>query len=168
MPVADLVMNSDLYKYPYGCTCGSSTSTTGDTNDKQCTCNNTAYIIPPPPPAIDVCRFPYPPYPAYPYPVPAEDVAVKQNAVEKKICKKSKEAATLRQIIENLEDKNKNLIVKSGSVSYSLGAYKTKDPDDPEIDITDDNIESVIEILKSKLESVKEEIKELSDKLVDD
>ena len=167
MAISDLVYPSDIARAPENCNCGiGSSSSSGHSAD--CNCGQIGYIIPPPPP-IDPTRYPYPPpfWPPFPPlpPKPDDDGEVVPNNIEKKICKKSKEAATLRQLIENLEIKNKDLIIKSGSVSYSMGAYKKTDPLDPEVEIIDENIETVIEILKSKLESVKEEIKELSEQL---
>lgn len=161
MAISDLVYPSDLVSER--CSCG---STNTSTNTNSCDCNKGAVAYFVPPPYVDVTKFPlYPPYPYCP-PRPEDDATtIKQNNIEKKICKKSKEAAALRQLIENLETKNKNLIVKAGSVSYNLGAYKSTDPDDPELEVIDDNIESVIDILKAKLESVKDEIKELSEQL---
>lgn len=165
MAIADLVYPSDLAQY--GCNCGNSKD--DSSKDKGCDCNNINYIIPPPPPAIDVCRFPYPPYPyPYPYPAPIPPDTIKQNPTEKQICKLSKKAAAVRQLIENLEDKNKPLIVKSSAASYNLGVLKTTDPDDATIEIENEHIQSVIDILKAELETIKEKIKELSDKLVDD
>lgn len=164
MAIADLVYSSDLVNYPYACTCETSTdSSNGNTKETE-----KIYVMMPPPPS----KFPlYPiPYPPYPHPhgdcdCDDRDSAVKQSTIEKKICKLSKTAATLRTLIENISEKNKPVIVKAGSVSYSLGEYKTKDPDDEEITIEDESIESVIEILKTKLTEVKEEIKELSDQI---
>ncbi len=169
MPIGDLIYNADL-AHLYGCTCGNSTSGTTSTDaDKTCNCNTVNYLMPPPPPAIDVCRYPYPPYPyPYPAPVPPEADSIKQNATEKAICKLSKKAAAIRQLIENLETKNKPLIVKSGAASFNLGAFKTPDPEDATLEIENENIQSVIDILKVELEKIKEEIKELSDKLVED
>lgn len=168
MPVSDLIYNSDLMTPKNGCGCGP------DSGDKKdCDCNPTAYILPPPPPAIDVCRYPYPPMPwPWPYPVPPCPPGpepgpdpVEPNATEKAICKLSRKAATVRQLIENLEDKNKALIIKSGAASYQLGVLKTTVDEE---EITNENVQTIIEILKGELEKIKEEIKELSDKLVED
>lgn len=168
MPILDLVYNADLAHAPDGCGCGSSSTTsTTSTDANKCNCNNgaIAYFIPPP--YVDVTKYPYPPIPYCP-PAPPEELAVRQSATEKTICKLSKKASAIRQLIENLEEKNKPLIVKSGAASYNLGSYKTTDPDDPDTTIEDEHIESVIDILKAELETIKEEIKEASDKLTDD
>lgn len=171
MAISDLVYNSDLAHPPYGCDCGGSGS--GD-DDKKCNCNSAVYFLPPP--DIDVSKFPlYPPYPywppcpppphPHPHPDDDDDQDVKPGAVEKQICKKSREAATICKIIENLEEKNKSLIVKSGGVSYALGTLKYPDPEDSESTLTDESIETIIGILKAKLEIVKDEIRELSEQI---
>lgn len=168
-PISDLVYNSDL-SLPK-CGCGQSCGPDHHPEHEPVT-----YIMPPPPPAIDVCRFPYPPVYPWPYPVPpcppgpgpAPTPDPDQNATEKAICKLSHKAATVRQLIENLEEKNKALIVKSGAASYQLGVLKTPDPEDEAAEIINENVQTVIDILKAELEKIKEEIKELSDKLVED
>ena len=165
MGCADLVYNSDLANYPYACNCNTSNAVPTNETNKEV---EKIYVMMPPPPS----KFPLYPIPYPPYPHPHGDCdcddrenSVKQSTIEKKICRLSKTAATLRTLIENISEKNKPVIVKAGSVSYSLGEYKTKDPDDEEITIEDESIESVIEILKTKLTEVKEEIKELSDQI---
>ena len=165
MPINDLVYNSDLAIYPYACGCGTSTSQTNGTETTKET-EKIYVMMPPPPSKFPLYPIPYPPYP-HPHGCDCDDreSSVKQSTIEKKICRLSKTAATLRTLIENISEKNKPVIVKAGSVSYSLGEYKTKDPDDEEITIEDESIESVIEILKTKLTEVKEEIKELSDQI---
>lgn len=123
-------------------------------------------MMPPPPSKFPLYPIPYPPYPT-----PEcdcnnnESSSVKQSTVEKQICKLSKKAATLRTLIENINEKNKSVIVKSGAVSYNLGEFKTKDSTDPDITNEDESIESIIEILKTKLDAVKSKIKELSDEI---
>lgn len=166
MPIGDFIYNSDLAHPPYGCSCGGS----GDSDDKKCNCNSAVYFLPPP--DIDVSKFPlYPPYPYWPpcppppRPNPDDEEEVKPDLIEKKICKKSREAATIRQLIENLEEKNKSLIVKGGGISYALGSLKNPNPEDPDSTITDESIETIIGILKTKLEAVKDEIRELSEQI---
>lgn len=163
MPIADLVYNSDLNQYVSTNECGCKKN---DKDKEEC------YFIPPPP-----APYPYPPYawlvppppPAgYPYPPVEEQEIIKENETEKSICKLSKRAATLRTLIENITDKNKPVIIKSSAASYNLGSYKKKDPQDPETTIADEQIETIVEILRAELEKVKEEIKELSDQLVDE
>ena len=168
MPICDIVANSDLTN-PGGV----------GKKEKECPCP----VFPPhphPEPPVPPAPYPYPyppvaylvpPPPPY-YPKPDEggddNPSVKPNATERSICKLSKKAAALRSLIENIQDKNKPVIIKSSAVSYNLGTFKTKDPEDPAIYIEDENIETIINILKAELEKIKEEIKELSDELVED
>lgn len=165
MACGDLVYNSDLANYPYVCSCNNSSDSTNGT-DKEV---EKIYVMMPPPPS----KFPLYPIPYPPYPTPHscdcddKDNAVKQSQTEKSICKLSKKAATLRTLIENISEKNKPVIVKSGATSYSLGEFKTVDSTDPDIINEDESIESIIEILKAKLAEIKEEIKTLSDELTD-
>lgn len=171
MPIADLVYNSD---YPYGGT-GVHTTTDGTSTN-----NEKVYIVMPPPPD-KFPLYPYPPYPHPPYPpfppcpphrpddgeYPGPDA--KQSEVEKKIAKLAGKSASLRALIANIEDKNKPVLIKSGANSFNLGEYKIPDPEDPELTIEDENIASILEILKAELEKIKAEIKELSDEIsVDD
>ena len=171
MPIADLVYNSD---YPYG---GTAVSINGDGTTSN---NEKVYIVMPPPPdkfpLYPYPHYPVPPYPPFPphhkpddedYPNPNPDA--KQSEVEKKIAKLAGKSASLRALIANIEDKNKSVIIKSGANSFNLGEYKIPDPEDPELTIEDENIASILEILKAELEKIKAEIKELSDEIsVDD
>lgn len=167
MPIADLVYNSDLTDYGDG--------------KKGHPHPHPPYppCPPPPPPPHPEPPYPYPPVaylvppppPWYPRPDDDDDKpdvgpSVKPNATEKQICKLSRKAAAVRALIENIEDKNKPVIIKSSAVSYNMGSFKTKDPEDPSIIIENENIDTIINILKAELEKIKEEIKELSDELV--
>lgn len=164
MPINDLIYNADLVNYPHICTCGTSTdSSNGVTKETE----KIYVMMPPPPSKFPLYPIPYPPYPAPDCDCDDKDNAVKQSEVEKKICRLSKKAATLRTLIENISEKNKPVIVKSGATSYSLGEFKTVDSTDPDITNEDESIESIIEILKAKLAEIKEEIKTLSDELTD-
>ena len=110
--------------------------------------------------------LPYPP--EYPNPYDRDiDIVPNphQSDAEKQICKLSKKASTLRALINNIEEKNKSVIVKSSTYSYNLGEYKTPDTEEPEIMNEDENIGSILEILKAELELIKAKIKELSDEL---
>ena len=163
MPVNDLIYASDLA--PLEC-------------QPECDCehhHHHPHPCPPPPPPYP---YPYPPYawlvppppPAgYPFPPRPDDddgqidPDAKPSKVEKQICKLSRKAATLRTLIENLQDKNKDCIIKSGVVSYNLGPFKVKE-DEEMVEV--EAIGTIINILKTELEKVKEEIKELSDEIV--
>ena len=116
-----------------------------------------AWLVPPPPPA----GYPFPPRPDED---DDDNPDTKPNKIERQICKLSRKAATLRSLIENLQDKNKDCIVKSGAVSYNLGPLKVKDEEGEEKE--NESIDTIINILKAELEKVKEEIKELSDEIV--
>lgn len=164
MACGDLVYNSDLANYPYVCSCNNSSDSANGTGKEV----EKIYVMMPPPPS----KFPLYPIPYPPYPDPHGDCncddresSVKQSTIEKKICRLSKTAATLRTLIENINEKNKPVIIKAGCVSHSLGEFKTKSAEDPDIVNEDESIESIIEILKAKLEEVKAEIKTLSDEI---
>lgn len=165
MPISDLVYNSDLAQYQtgtgYGEDCGCHHKHHHKEGEDDC------YFIPPPPYPPYAWLIPPPP-PKYPYPPIEEQDAIKQNETEKQICKLSKQAATLRTLIENISDKNKSVIIKSSAASYNLGSLKKKDPEDPETETEDESIATIVEILKAELEEVKDKIKELSDQLVED
>lgn len=116
-----------------------------------------AWLVPPPPPA----GYPYPPKPDEDSDI---DPDAKPSKVEKQICKLSRKAATLRTLIENLQEKNKDCIVKSGVITYNLGPWKVKDDQGETVEV--EAIATIITILKAELEKVKEQIKELSDEIV--
>lgn len=165
MPIADLVYSADIARRPE-CV-GKPNGGNNDNSNNNCGCHEGSYpyppfawLVPPPPPA----GYPCPPDNC------GEHESIRQNATEKSICKLSKKAAALRSLIENISEKNKPVIIKSAAVSYNLGCFRTKDPDDEGLglDIEDENIDTIINILKAKLEEIKEEIKELSDELVED
>lgn len=155
MPIGDLVYNSDLVN---PCGCINAADTNGGATEK-------IYVVMPPPPT----KFPLYPYPPeYPNPYDKDvdlGTVAKQSDVEKQICKLSKKASTLRALINSIEEKNKSVIVKSATYSYNLGEYKTPDADDPEVMNEDENIGSILEILKAELELVKSKIKDLSDQI---
>lgn len=158
MAIADLVYPADLNHVP--CDCHK------DDKEKECDCGQVAYFVPPP--VIDVTKFPYPPIYPYPYPHPhhhhhhgedgedEEESAAKQSAVERQICKLSRKAGAIRALLDNLENKNKPLIVKSGAASYNFGSLKTKNEDGEEEE--NEAIATVIAELKKELNNIKEEI----------
>ncbi len=170
MPIADLIYNSDINCIP---TCSGTTSIPAVSQPDgtgSCTCSSgdKIYVVmPPPPPPHKFPLYPYPPYPVQPDDCDCNsDNTVKQTTIERQICKLSKKAATLRTLIENISEKNKPVIIKSGAVSYSLGEYVANKGE--ELESEDESIGSIIEILKAKLEEVKTEIKELSDEITTD
>lgn len=167
MPINDIVYNSDLANYPYGYGCPSG----GDGQDKKEV--EKIYVVMPPPPS-KFPLYPYPPYPVLPFPPhphPDDDPETrpaKQSDVEKQICKLSRQSANLRALIESIEDKNKPCIVKSSSYSYSLGELQKKDPQDESQTIEDENVATIVTILKAELDNIKQKIKDLSDEITVD
>lgn len=158
MPIGDLVYNSDLVN-PCGCINGTDTNGAGATEK--------IYVVMPPPPT----KFPLYPYPDYPVPYDRDiDIVPNphQSEAEKQISKLAKKASTLRALINSIEEKNKSVVVKSATYSYNLGEYKTPDTEEPEIMNEDENIGSILEILKAELELIKAKIKELSDEITTD
>ena len=122
MPIGDLVYNSDLQNPDCGCNSGSNIPTikplpTGNTT---CNCDNSIWLVPPPPRPLDYP--PYPPFPPYVPPVPP--IEPKSTSKEAQICKLSKKSATIKKLIENYTEKNKDVIFKIGGVSYNFGTYK--------------------------------------------
>lgn len=167
MPINDIVYNSDLANYPYGYGCPSG----GDGQDKKEI--EKIYVVMPPPPS-KFPLYPYPPYPVPPFPPhphPDDDPETrpaKQSDVEKQICKLSRQSANLRALIESIEDKNKPCIVKSSSYSYSLGELQKKDPQDETQTVEDENVATIVTILKAELDNIKQKIKDLSDEITVD
>ena len=170
MPINDIVYNSDLANYPYGYGCPNG----GDGQDKKEV--EKIYVVMPPPPS-KFPLYPYaPPYPCPPLPFPphphpdddSDTHPAKQSDVEKQICKLSRQSANLRALIESIEDKNKPCIVKSSSYSYSLGELQKKDPQDESQTVEDENVATIVTILKAELDNIKQEIKDLSDEITTD
>lgn len=158
MAISELVYPSDLVNH---CGCINGTDAGTEATEK-------IYVVMPPPPT----KFPLYPYPSD-YPVPYDrDIDIvpnpHQSDVEKQICKLSKKASTLRALINSIEEKNKSVVVKSATYSYNLGEYKTPDTEEPEIMNEDENIGSILDILKAELELIKAKIKELSDEITTD
>lgn len=114
MPNLDCVHNSDLAAYEAG---------KGD-----CNCNHNGLYwgpacppFPPPPP--DYPFPPFPPCPPHPHPCPDPDVdpEPKKNSIEGQICKLSKKAAAINRMLDNLENKKKDVIIKIGDTSFNFG-----------------------------------------------
>lgn len=166
MPIGDLVYNSDLAQYQTSTNYGEENSCHCKPADKGN--KEDCYFIPPPPPYPPYAWLVPPPPPKYPYPPVEEQEIIRQNETEKQICKLSKTAATLRTLIDNISEKNKSVIIKSVAASYNLGVLKRQDPEDPAVEIEDESIATIVEILRAELEKVKDEIKALSDKLVEE
>ena len=158
MPNADLVYNSDLA----ACECGASSASASDAGQKPgCGCQNGVYWMPPPPPPDFPPPYPpVPPYPPpYPYPpCPCPDPEPKKKSIEGQICKLSKKAAVITKMIENLETKKKDVIIKIGDSSYNFGNI------DLEVEGWDDGsyAATVQKILEKELALIKAKIAELA------
>lgn len=167
MSLPNLVYPSDLADYPYGYA--------DEKGDKDKAEVEKIYVVMPPPPS-KFPLYPYappypcpPPFPPHPHPDDDPDThPAKQSDVEKQICKLSRQSANLRALIESIEDKNKPCIIKSSSYSYSLGELQKKDPQDESQTVEDENVATIVTILKAELEEIKQKIKDLSDEIVVD
>lgn len=167
MPVADLLYNADVAQAPdCGCNKVVTTTTTGTCN---CNPNGAVWFVPPPPPK----PMDYPPYPfpyGYPCVPPVEPAPVKKNSKEAEICKLSKKSATIKKMIENFTEKNKNAIIKIGETSYNFGAYKVITTDITGGKVEEDSKygEAILGILTDELAAIKEKLQELSNELDED
>lgn len=90
-----------------------------------CNCNKPS-MPPPPPPYWGMPDYPPPPPPFYPCPPPPvcpkkEEENVKSTSIEGRICKLSKNASVITAMIEALETKKKDAIVKVGDLTYNFG-----------------------------------------------
>ena len=113
---------------------------------------------------------PYPPRPVYPCPVPPPPFPwpippcpppppePKKTSTEGKICKLSKKAAIVNKMIEGLETKKKDFIMKVGDATYNFGNT------DLEVDNWDDGsyADTALKVLKFELALIKNKIAELS------
>ena len=105
MPNADLIYNCDC--------CGTADRAVQPAGQKPgCDCGKGVYWMPPPPPPD--FPPPYPPCPPEPTPEP------KKGSIEAKICKLSKKAAVINKMIDFVENKKKDVIIKVGGVSYNF------------------------------------------------
>lgn len=161
MPQLDLVHNSDLAIYGQN---GQSQSTGNNGNNGNngmiwgppCQCPP----FPPPPPF-------YPPLPPCPVPPPAPqpepEPEPKKNSTEGQICKLSKKAAVINRMIDNLNNKKKDVIIKIGDASYNFGNIDT------EITGWADGsyAATILPILQDQLSRIQAEIKKLADELDD-
>lgn len=158
MPNADIIYSADLARQ--GC-CGDNASTAASST-AGCDCQKGIYWMPPPPPPD--FPPPYPPCPPYPPPCPpyppcpCPDPEPKKKSVEGQICKLSKKAAVITKMIENLETKKKDVIIKIGDSSYNFGNI------DLEVEGWDDGsyAATVQKILEKELALIKAKIAELA------
>lgn len=160
MPNIDKPQNSDMYMYP-------------DYSKKDCKCkDNGMYwgpqcppfppVMPPdyPFPPVPPCPPPFPPFPPQPEPEPEPG----KNSKEAQICKLSKKAAMINRMLENLETKKKDVIIKVGDTSFNFGNI------DAEIkDWADGSYAATVKtILEHQRGLIQAQIKELADELDDD
>lgn len=165
-PISDLVTNADLAFTNYlqrgenmkDCNCG--LIKPEDKPEVGCGC-----IPVPPMPWPPIC--PPPPMP-YPYPMPPHpidpDIEPAKGSVEAQICKLSKKASTISKMIENLEERKKDVIIKVGEVSYNFGNI------DLEIQDWDDGsyAATVKKILDFELAAIKAKIAQLAAEIGDE
>lgn len=157
MPNVDVVHNADLANLI--------------PSQKDCSCHREGYYwgppippLPPIPPVPPPPDYPFPPFPPYPYPpCPStpDDSDVKKNSLEGQICKLSKKAATINKMIDNLDNKKKDIIIKVGDVSFNFGNV------DAEIEDWEDGnyADTVRKILVHQRAAIQTEIKKLADEL---
>ena len=159
MPNVDLVHNSDLSIYQ---NCG---------KKKDCHCDDGMYwgpVCPPFPPMPP--DYPYPPCPPFPPPFPPPpfppepEPEPKKNSKEAEICKLSKKAAMINRMLDNLETKKKDVIIKVGDTSFNFGNI------DAEIkDWADGSYAATVKtILEHQRTLIQAKIKELADGLDDE
>ena len=114
--------------------------------------------------------YPYPPYPPCPPPPPfppfppQPEPEPEKNSKEAQICKLSKKAAMINRMLENLETKKKDVIIKVGDTSFNFGNI------DAEIkDWADESYAATVKtILEHQRSLIQAQIKELADELDDD
>ena len=162
MPNVDKPQNSDMYLYP-------------DYSKKECKCkDNGMYwgpVCPPFPPMPP--DYPYPPFPPFPPfppvppvpPCPPEpEPEPGKNSKEAQICKLSKKAAMINRMLENLETKKKDVIIKVGDTSFNFGNIDTE-----VTDWADGSYAATVKtILEHQRGLIQAEIKKLADELDDE
>ena len=70
------------------------------------------YPVPVPPPFYPPCPHPFPPEP---------DPEPEKGSVSQQICKLSRKANVITKMLENLEQKKKDVIISVGGLSYNFG-----------------------------------------------
>lgn len=163
MGVAQLVYPSDIAKRPEkpDCDCGCHHH-----DHEHC---EGVWLVPPPPPGYPY-PYPYPfPPPPHPHHPDDDDEEVKAKSVEGQICKLSKKASVIKNMIDNFDEKRKDAIIKIGGVSYNFGTYRLKVKEDGNTfdDVTEYG-EKIMEILVAELEKLKVEIQELAEQIDSD
>lgn len=165
MAIADLVYPADIAKRPEGGASGNGQSGNNSSDNCNCGCNSEVWFVPPPKP------YDYPPYPPFPpYVPPIEPIPMKKSSIEAQICKLSRKSATIKKMIENFEEKNKDAIIKIGGTSYNFGAYKVFSKDEQGLPVEEDSVygERILSILTDELAAIKAKIQELASELDDE
>ena len=153
MPNSDLIQNADIAKRPYG---GDIMSDNNDTNQNNCNCGCNETIYPQGYWMPGTC--PPPPYPEYPYPCPPVSIGV--NSIEFQIAKLSKKSAIIREMIDNLVNKDKSIIISIGcGTQYNFGCYHDKEETKTKYGT------AVLEMLQAEFEAIKAKIVELTAEL---
>ena len=171
MPLADLIYGQDVAYKPDFLQRGENMNNTCNCNIKPEEPMEVGYgCIPVPPPMPVPPPYwpprPFPPFPPYP-PIPRPDdpdVEPAKGSVEAQICKLSKKASTISKMLENLEEKKKDAIIKVGEVSYNFGNI------DLEIQDWEDGsyAATVKKILEFELNAIKVKIAELAGEIGDE
>ena len=174
MPIASVVYPADIAYRPDFIPRGENMNTKdcGCGITKECDCKPEAgYGCIPVPPPVYPWPDPYwPPRPCPPHPYPPmprpddPDVEPEKGSVEAQICKLSRKASTISKMLENLEEKKKDVVIKVGEVSYNFGNI------DLEIQYWDDGsyAATVKKILDFELAVIKAKIAELAGEIGDE
>lgn len=93
---------------------------------KNCECGKPEvgypYCPPLPPYFPPPMPFPPRPYPPCPHPFPPEpEPEPEKGSVSQQICKLSRKANVITKMLENLEQKKKDVIINIGGLSYNFG-----------------------------------------------
>ena len=174
MPQSDLIYNADIARKPdlytgddrMNCGCEIVNNGNGTNAGLPVEVGYPWIPVPPVPPPMPWPPIPPQPYPPYPVPVPPidPDDEPKKGSVEAQICKLSKKASAITKMIENLEEKKKDVVIKVGEVSYNFGNI------DLEIQGWDDGsyAATVKKILDFELAAIKAKIAELAAEIGDE
>ena len=162
MPISDIVPNASIACPPENkCGCGAHPKPEHHHHHHDCP----PYWMPPPPPM----EYPYPPCPPsyYPYCQPSEEVKIKKTSIEAQICKLSKKAAVIKEMITSFVDKNKDAIIKIDGVSYNFGGYKLITTGEGGSKTEEDSVygDTILKILQDELAAIKAKMKELTEEL---
>ena len=165
--MADIIYPADLRVQNEDC-CNMNINAINSSTADKCGCGP-HYWMQPMPPEYPAPPFPmYPPYPAPPCPCPPPEPPLKKSSIEGKICRLSKKVATINRMIDNLEKKKKDVIIKVGDTSYNFGNILLEVEGWEEGEEGSSYAETVLKILKKERELIQEEIKALAEELTED